>query len=180
MTSPYPRVQDFFLLGKVLKSHGTAGQLRVMIEDKYKSYMVPGAFLFFDINGSKVPHRIMEVEDHAHFVVVLEDIGNKNVSDTLSGKEFWITWITTDKMQPRHLKSPKSIADRWELYTLVDQRTDQSFPVLRTEEFPQQLMAVIEHRGKELYIPLNDQLIQSIDRGQKIIVMEIPEGLLDL
>jgi 16S rRNA processing protein RimM len=175
--SPYPRVTDYFLLGKILKSHGTAGQMRIMTEERLKSYIVPDTFIFLDLSGSKVPFRVTDVDDHAHFVVSLEDINNKDQSDALNGREFW---IPLDQVQPRHLKSPKNLNDKWDHYTLVDQLTDRSFPVLRTEEFPQQLMAVIETGGKELYVPLNDQLIQSIDRGQKIIVMEIPEGLLDL
>jgi ribosomal 30S subunit maturation factor RimM len=41
-------------------------------------------------------------------------------------------------------------------------------------------MAVIELNAHELLIPLHEQLISSIDKDQKIIHMEIPEGLLDL
>jgi 16S rRNA processing protein RimM len=42
------------------------------------------------------------------------------------------------------------------------------------------LMAVIEINEQELLVPLHEQLILNIDREEKIIRMEIPEGLLDL
>ena len=41
-------------------------------------------------------------------------------------------------------------------------------------------MAVIEVNERELLIPLHEQLILNIDREEKIISMEIPDGLLDL
>ncbi len=41
-------------------------------------------------------------------------------------------------------------------------------------------MAIVETNGKEMMIPLHDQLIVDIDKDQKVIRMEIPEGLLEL
>jgi 16S rRNA processing protein RimM len=44
---------------------------------------------------------------------------------------------------------------------------------------PQQEMAFLDYRGREVLIPLNEQLIISIDETQKHILMDLPEGLLD-
>ena len=41
-------------------------------------------------------------------------------------------------------------------------------------------MAVLDIDGRNILIPLSDQLITEIDKDQKIIHMEIPEGLLEL
>ena len=41
-------------------------------------------------------------------------------------------------------------------------------------------MAVVDIEGRDVLIPLSDQLITEIDKDQKIIHMEIPEGLLEL
>jgi len=177
LSNAYPPVKEFFLLGKTLKSHGTAGYLRLMIEDRLKGYVKPGLFVFLDLNGSRVPFQIKVVDDVQHFVILLEGINGKQESDTLTGKEIW---IPMEQVKSRHLKSPRNINEKWDDYLIHDQKTNTSFRILRTEEFPQQLMAVIELNAHELLIPLHEQLILSIDRDQKIISMEIPEGLLDL
>lgn len=177
MTNEYPPVSSFFLLGKTLKSHGTSGQLRLLVEDKLKGYFIPDEFIFIDINGSKVPFKIMEVNEDAHFVIGLDDINSKEYSDQLTNKEIW---IPLEKIKTRHQNAPRHLKDQWADYFILDQDSLQSHPVLRTEEFPQQLMAVIEWKGKEFYVPLHEQLISSIDRKEKIIYMRIPEGLLDL
>jgi 16S rRNA processing protein RimM len=173
----FTSVREFFLIGKVLKSHGVLGQLRLMIEDRLKEYIQPGLFIFFDLDGSKVPFQISEIFDGQHFVIALEDVMSKESSDPLAGKDIL---IPMHAVQPRHLKSPRNIKDKWEDYTIHDVNSKTSYVILRTEEYPQQLMAVIEIKAKSHLIPLNDQLIISIDRLKKIIEMEIPEGLLDL
>jgi len=177
LSAQYTQVKDFFLIGKTLKSHGTAGYLRLMIEDRFKGYLKPGSFVFLDLDGSRVPFRIADVDEGQHFTMLLEDINGKQESDTLTGKELW---VPMEQIKPRHQKSLRNIKEQWEDYRIHDQATAIDYPILRTEEYPQQLMAVIDILGRDVLVPLNDQLIIEVDKEQKIIVMEIPEGLLDL
>lgn len=177
MNSAYPPVEEYFHLGKVLKSHSTAGQLRLMIEDHLKGYINRESFLFFDINGSKVPFRITSAEDGAHFVVSLDGIDTKQESDKLSGVS---VWIPLHLVKSRHQQSPRNLRDKWNEYKIVEEKTNQIYDVLRVEEFPQQLMAVISVDQKEVLVPLSEQLITNIDKKDKTITMVFPEGLLEL
>ena len=177
MTNPFPPVTSYFLLGKTLKSHGTGGQLRVLVERKFKVYLKPGAFIFFDHDGSKVPYKVLSVEEDAHVVISLENTSSKQLSDRLTNQDFW---IPTSEIKPQHLNAPRQVQADWADYFILDQSTKQMHPIVRTEEFPQQLMAVIQLDGKEVYIPLHEDLISSIDRKERIIYMDIPEGLLEL
>ncbi len=177
MSNPYPPVDSFFLLGKTLKSHATSGQLRLLVENKLKGYFVPGEYIFFDLDGSKVPYKIEDAEEDAHFVIALEDVRSKELSDQLAGKEIW---IPIEKVKSNHQRAPRNIRDQWSDYFIMDQDTKVLHQVIRTEEFPQQLMAVIDVKGKEIYVPLSEQLIANIDRKEKMIYMKLPEGLLDL
>ncbi|MBL0006461.1 MAG: hypothetical protein IPP25_04550 [Saprospiraceae bacterium] len=176
-TSTFPPVKEFFLLGKTLKSHGTGGHLRLLVEDRFRSYIKPGAFVFLDLDGSRVPFMVQAVEDGQHFVMLLADIKGKQESDTLTGKEIW---LPLEQVKPRHQKSPRNINEKWDDYRIHDQKSGLFYAILRTEEYPQQLMAVVDIEGRDILIPLSDQLITEIDKDQKIIHMEIPEGLLEL
>ena len=177
MSSAYPAVEEYFHLGKVLKSHSTGGQLRLMTEDHLKSYIVKDSFLFFDLDGSKVPFRVISAEDGAHFVVALDGIDNKQESDKLSGVSIW---IPLHLVKSRHQQSPRNLRDKWNEYRIVEEKTNQVYDVVRVEEFPQQLMAVINVDQKEVLVPLSEQLITNIDKKEKTITMIFPEGLLEL
>lgn len=149
----------------------------MLIEDRFKNYISEGTYLFFDLNGAKVPFMVTNVEEAAHFVISLEDVINKKASDLLAGRELWIPLSTIKK---RHQLSPKNINDKWSEYSLHDSGTGVEYPILRTEEYPQQLMAVIEIEQREILVPLSDQLITEISKEKKRIFIDIPEGLLDL
>lgn len=177
MSTTFQAVNDLFLVGKTLKSHGTAGQLRLMVEERFHVYFRAGAFVFLDLNGSKVPFQIAEVHEGQHFVVLFEGIRGKDDSDALTGKEIW---IPVEQVKDRHLKSPHHLKAKWEDYKIRDEENGTVYVILRTEEYPQQLMAVIDVDGREVLIPLSDQLISEIDKEQQVIHMNIPDGLLDL
>lgn len=151
--------------------------MRLMVEERFKSYIQPKEFLFVDLDGSRVPFQVLDVEDGQHFVVSLESIATKDQSDDLAGKEIF---IPVEAVKTRHLRSPRNLEGKWDGFTLINNSDEASYVVLRTEEYPQQLMAVILVGSREILIPLNDHLITSIDKTQKIIRMEMPDGLLEL
>lgn len=177
LSNPFPPVTDYFLLGTALKSHGTSGWLRVMVAERLKRYFRPGNFIFFQLDCSKVPFQITDVEDGPHFVIALEGIATKEESDHLSGKEIW---IPEDQISMRHIRIEEAPGQQWHGYVIHDVNSGKSFLLQRTEEFPQQLMAVVELEDREVLIPLHQNLMLEIDEENRIIRMDIPEGLLDL
>jgi 16S rRNA processing protein RimM len=65
-------------------------------------------------------------------------------------------------------------------YLLIDQHAGEIGRITEVLEMPQQEMAVVQYQGREVLIPLNDQFILSVDHaGQKVLV-DLPEGLLEL
>jgi 16S rRNA processing protein RimM len=177
LSQHHPTHTEFFLIGKALRSHGTGGELRILVDQQLKIYIRKSTYLFFDLDGSKVPYQITDVDDGNHFVITLQDIANKKDSDVLSNNQFY---IPLESVKSRHQHSPKNIRGKWDEYRILDTQHEVFYAILRVEEFPQQLMAIINIHSKEILIPLSDQLISSIDKENKIIKMEIPEGLLDL
>ena len=41
-------------------------------------------------------------------------------------------------------------------------------------------MAFVVHNGREVLVPLNESLIVAIDRENRTLLMDLPEGLLDM
>lgn len=177
MSPQFPTHTEYFLIGKALRSHGTGGELRLLVDQQLKSYIRKNAYLFFDLDGSKVPYQITEVDDGNHFVISLRDVLNKKDSDLLGNIDFY---IPLESVKSRHQLSPKNIRGKWDEYRILDNKSEVLYDIIRVEEFPQQLMAIIIIDSKEILVPLSDQLITSIDKENKIIEMDIPEGLLDL
>lgn len=47
------------------------------------------------------------------------------------------------------------------------------------DHIPQHVF-VIDHQGKEVLVPINDDLIEQLDKANKTIKLNLPEGLIDL
>ncbi len=177
MSNPYPPVESFFSLGRVLKAHGTDGRLRIAVEGKYETYLKPGAFIFFDLDGSMVPYPVGDFESGTHQVLSLAGIDAREHADALQGKELW---LPEDQVRSRHKLVLAARRDKWTGYTIQDEVSGRAFVIERTEEFPQQLMAIVVHEGREVLIPLHEDLIVEADHEAQVVTMRLPEGLLEL
>ncbi len=47
-------------------------------------------------------------------------------------------------------------------------------------ELTAQALFEIDHEGTQLLIPIHDEIIKKVDRNNKVITIEAPEGLIDL
>jgi len=63
---------------------------------------------------------------------------------------------------------------------LVDENHGLIGIINEVTEMPQQEMAVLNYREKEILIPLHATLIEAIDTTNQKITVRLPEGLLDL
>jgi 16S rRNA processing protein RimM len=62
----------------------------------------------------------------------------------------------------------------------VDLELGELGRIIEVIEFPQQEMAVISHNKNEIFIPINENLIEKIDKEKQYIYMNLPEGILDI
>lgn len=47
-------------------------------------------------------------------------------------------------------------------------------------EQPHQLMVTILYKGQEAYIPLHEESLLGVDHAKKLVLVNLPDGLLDL
>ena len=65
-------------------------------------------------------------------------------------------------------------------YELFDEQAGSIGKIEAVEAMPQQHLAIVEHQGREVFIPLHPQMVVSLDEKAKKIVLRLPEGLLEL
>ena len=65
-------------------------------------------------------------------------------------------------------------------FTLMDEVHGNIGVVKAVNDSASQELFEVEKDGKELLIPISDDFIKEVDRDNKIILIETPEGLVDL
>lgn len=172
-------MENLISIGYTKKPHGIKGDLKVQIEGEYLDDLLEAEVLFLEIRGKKVPYFIVEARDGNDILVKFEDIDSREAAAELAGKELF---LRAEDMQTAEQETDDLLEDFTQLigFQIEDVEWGAIAEIEEVIEYPQQILAVITYKERELLIPLHPTFIRDILPDQKIIKMELPEGILDL
>ncbi|HSU28218.1 MAG TPA: hypothetical protein VLJ68_07545 [Chitinophagaceae bacterium] len=163
-------------IGKLVAVHGVKGELilqhslgkktslpglqAIFIEEKKNSFLP----WFLESSKSRSPDEIL---------IRLEGVHTREAAMKFLRKEVWFT--APDAIKFVSKASPVSLLG----YELL-QGKKKLGPILELIEQPQQLIGRLEISGHEVLIPLNPDTIVKIMHSKKQVLVDLPEGLLDI
>lgn len=172
-------MNDYLNIGTTQKTHGTIGEIKVKIEDTYFEDFIKASVIFLDIKGKKVPYFLEAIRGNDPLIVKFEEVDNKETAKQIVNKVLFLR--KTDVQNP--IKTDKSALEQYEAFIgfeMIELEQGRIGPIKEIVEMPQQILAIVTYQGKEIYIPLNEQFVKEIKQDEKIIKVELPEGLLEL
>ncbi len=174
---------SFIHIGRTKKAHGTEGELKVHLFEEFTEDFLNTEFVFLDIDGGKVPFAVENIRFTGSPLVHFEDIDSSDEAVKYTAKQMYLQLADVLKTEERSIPQDLNDTSRYRRYTgykIVDLTEGEIGKIEEVIEMPQQEMAQVTFRGKELLIPLHDTLIEDIDAKGSMIVMDLPEGLLEL
>ncbi|MBK9328679.1 MAG: 16S rRNA processing protein RimM [Sphingobacteriales bacterium] len=163
---------ELIRIGKVLKTHGYKGNLKIYIDEFYMDDFEELSIIFIN----NLPYFITskDINSESQAIILLEEIDSKEKAHPLQGKDIFakdddLTEIL-DEEEYAHLAG----------YELTDRTAGTIGTIEKIVELPFQFMAQIFRDKKEILIPLNDDFILKIDEKKKIVEMKLPDGFLDV
>jgi 16S rRNA processing protein RimM len=175
---PVWKLDDGILLGKILKPYGYRGFVRVaFFISGLEKILSEGKFIFIEWIGKPVPYLIEEIlwDDDKTARLKFTDIDNLDDASKLIGRSV----ILSEKSVPKRLlKSLEPV----ELvgYKVIDAQNKLIGFVTGLDESGRQSILEVSQDEKEFLIPFHEDLVKSIDPKRKEILVDLPEGLLDL
>jgi 16S rRNA processing protein RimM len=165
------------LVGRVARPHGLRGQVIVNVDTDFpESRFRPGAELFVDRDGKPEAVVVATVRFHRERpVVAFAGVGTIAEAEALAGRELR---VPVDSLEPL----PAGTYYRHDLIGCrVETREGMPLGVVRDVEDAQgNCRIVVAARGGEVQIPLVAAICTTIDPGAGRIVIDPPEGLLEL
>lgn len=159
--------------GKVLRAIGVDGSLQILAH--YTDIeLSPGEALFFLQDGEQVPYfiRTVEQQDEQLFVVTLDELDNKEQVRSFVQHPFWmLSGKTGSKVEE------EESLNGWIVY---DHTGKEIGEVLFTADMGSYLLLTVMFHEKEVLIPLHEDMIHEMDQENQRLVMELPDGILDL
>lgn len=167
-------------IGKTTKPHGLKGELKVHIDEAYVEDFLRSKALFLKSGVNFLPHFLKQVRGGAFLIAHFEEANSRSEAEKLAGREIYLRNTDIIADEDRELVV-EELSYAWvKGFTIIDENLGEIGIIKSIEEFPQQEMALVDYREKERMIPLHDRLIVEVNESEKVIKVELPEGLLAL
>ena len=167
---------DYEEIAYIAKTHGLKGDVQMVF-----SYHAPEKLklksVYVEMGGKMIPFFVsrykLSQKDMAY--VAFEDLDHIDKVQPLAKKKVFLP----KRLMPKIKKEEFTMFDL-KGFSISDLAYGDLGQIAEVREFPQQFLATVNFREKEVLIPLAENLIKGIDVKNKHMEMELPEGLLDI
>ena len=168
---------DFYYLGKIVKTSGYKGNLVFFFDVDDISYYKDLEAVFVEVSEELIPFAIsgIQIKDNKTAFVKMEDIDDEEQAVALTGKDLY---LPLSYLPP--LTGKKFYFHEVTGFSIIDNNYGNIGKIVGFIEHSAQTLFVIINNDKEILVPTSDEIIKKIDRENKIIYIEAPEGLIDI
>lgn len=169
--------KDCFYLGKIVKKYSFKGELLIKLDtDEPESYANLES-VFIDLRNTLIPFFIESSQLHKSELlrVKFEDIDTEADADSLIKSELYLPLEFLPKLEGDKFYFHEIIG-----YEVEDVHFGKVGIIKGVNDSTSQSLFEIERDGIEILIPMNDHFIKKVDKINKKIIVDTPEGLIDL
>lgn len=167
--------KDCYYLGTIIKAHGYKGELNIHLDtDEPQTYQNLES-IFIERNGLLVPFFLQKAQLHKgnHLRIMIEDFDEP---ESLIGRDIYLPLSTLPKLEGNAFYYHEVVGfqvlhDRSEVIGEIKSVRDTS---------AQDLFEITSPVQKEILIPVIDEWIVEVNRSEKTIILDLPEGLLEV
>jgi len=169
--------KDCFYLGKIVKKYSFKGEVLVKLDtDEPELYENLDA-LFLDLRNSLVPFFIESSQFHKSELlrVKFEEVDSEEDADSILKCDVYLPLQFLPKLEDDKFYFHEIIG-----YSVEDVNFGKVGIIKAINDSTAQSLFEIDRDGIEILIPMNDTFIKKVDKKKKSILVETPEGLIDL
>lgn len=167
---------EYFKIGKLVAVHGLKGELLLQHElGKKTSLKGLQAIFVEEKKKSFLPWFIetTKIKSEQEIYLKLEGINTREAAIKLFQKEIWLPEADFKKYAAK--TAPASLLG----YSIIN-NNEPLGEILELIEQPHQLLCRLEIKGKEVLIPLNETFLIKTDHKKKQVIVDLPDGLLEI
>jgi 16S rRNA processing protein RimM len=169
-------IQDFFYLGHITKPFGFKGQLFVYLDTDEPEKYQDLKSVFINFNDEMIPYMIEEFQYRGNNLAVVKfmDISVEESKGLIKSE----LYLPVSMLPP--LTGNKFYFHEVTGYTVIDKEKGNIGICQSFMDVSRQPIMQIDFNGKEILIPAVDEFFKEVDRKNKTIYIEAPEGLIDI
>jgi 16S rRNA processing protein RimM len=168
------RIEECFKIGYVSKTHGLKGEVTAVFENDFELDDVKSLFLEF--GGNLVPYFVERISGRGDKPFLkFETIDTQEQASITKGRSIYLP----KSVRPRS-KRGQFYDDEVIGFSAEDETSGPLGNVVEVQGAGINRLLAINHLGKEILVPINSPFIKSINKTEKRIRLNLPEGYLEL
>ena len=175
--------EDWLVIGVITSSHGVAGKLNIKsLSDFKERFTKPGTRWIQKHNEEPIPCKLIsgfQKPGKESFIISLEGIKNKNEADNLKKYKLLVKSNDIPKLKDNEFHLNQLLDLDVKLFVDDEMKIIGKVVDLITENNNLLVIRLLQN-NKNVLIPFVKEIVTTIDRRNKYLVINPPKGLLDL
>ena len=171
------RKEDCFYLGKIVRKHSFRGEVVVKLDTDEPELYQNLESVFVALGNDLVPFFIetISLQKGNQLRIRFEDVENEPDADAILGVEVYLPLKFLPKLTGNKFYFHEIIG-----FDIEDVKVGFIGVITGVNDSSAQPLFEVNANGTEVFIPMIDNFIKKVDRENRKISVETPEGLLDL
>lgn len=167
---------DCFFFGKITKTHGLKGELTIKLDVANTEDFTDLRYLLIEDKGNLIPYFIdyLKINGDKMFVQ-LQDVIKLEQALFFIGKAVFLPNELLPQLADDEFYYKEIIG-----FKLIDAEKGEIGAISDVLEYPTQAVIQVIQDGKEILIPIHDDIIQKVNKKAKTLNIKAPEGLIDM
>ncbi len=176
MAAPANRLMP---VAKVIKSFGIKGEFLIRYLPEFNGEILNNQPVFITYDGLPVPFFVSRISGRGvdQAIISVNEIKTPEEAEEITGENILIEYDPENEDPP--LPSPADFIG----YSVLSSKGDQIGTISKFYDYPgNPCFGIIREKnnGEELLLPVHEDIVTDIYPDKKIIIAEIPEGLLNI
>ncbi|RYU97211.1 ribosome maturation factor RimM [Emticicia agri] len=169
--------EDCYLLGKITKTHGLKGELAIWLDVDYPEDYEELDSVLLEIKGELVPHFVEEIQIRPNkSIIKFEDIDTIEEAQKLVNCDIYLPEDNLPELEDDDQFYYHEIIS----YDVIDEEKGKLGKVLAVYTSDRQDLIAMQYEGKEILIPIDDDIVKTVNREKKELYTNLPNGLLEV
>lgn len=169
--------EDCFYLGKIVKKYSFKGEILAKLDTDQPEIYENLDAIFLNLRNNLVPFFIERSQLHKSELlrIKFEDVDEEADADAIMKSDLYLPLDLLPKLEGNKFYFHEVIG-----FTAEDVNYGKVGTIKAINDSTSQSLFEIDRHGIEILIPMNDEFIVKVDRKNKTVIVETPEGLIDL
>lgn len=168
---------DCFYLGTIVKKYSFRGEVLVKLDTDQPELYENLDAVFIDLRNNLIPFFVEECKLHKSELlrIKFEEVDTEQDAESLLKYDLYLPLESLPKLEGDKFYFHEVIG-----FSIQDKNFGKVGIIKGINDSTAQPLFEIDREGTEILIPVNDDFIKKVDRKNKLILVETPDGLIDL